>query len=605
MDSLWYEMLNDTLCYANLWALACLIALVFTWQVSLRIAAHLRRLASFTDSRQLYHRMPRPRMAWLKRHLFDAPLLRTRHNREWQLSSAVNMGTLPGRFHALLLAGIVAMNVALCTNTVPYGDKESTVAELIRNRAGFMATANLFPLLVMSGRNNPLIRLLGVSFDTWNLLHRWLGRIVVLEALTHVIAWGVPKVQEYGWATALGTLKKPFMFNGLMCLIALLVILCQSPSPIRHAFYETFLHLHIALACVAVGFIWHHVYRYSCRYYLYAAVAFWAFERLTRFVILGYRNYRVGHRTTAYLEALPGDAVRVTLQLARPWTFAPGQYCFIYIPSIGGWTSHPFSIAWGETGPSFPGSFNEKVQLETGDDMVLEDLNSRKASSISLLIRRRTGFTDRLYRKAETHARLQMPPDNIGHPNGMGPAGGRPPSTDFRATPLKVSALVEGPYGDLHSLDSYGTVMLFAGGVGITHCLPFIHHLVQGHSDGTVAARRVTLVWIIQSPEHLDWIRPWMTTILGMEGRRDVLRIQLFITRPRNPREIRSPSETVQMFPGRPNVDTLLRMEGEHQVGAMGVMVCGNGALSDDVRRACRQRQGGYQLDFIEESFTW
>lgn len=58
----------------------------------------------------------------------------------------------------------------------------------------------------------------------------------------------------------------------------MLFILVQSPSPIRHAFYETFLHLHIGLACVSVGFLWHHVYRYSCRYYLYAAVAFWAFE---------------------------------------------------------------------------------------------------------------------------------------------------------------------------------------------------------------------------------------------------------------------------------------------------------------------------------------
>lgn len=188
-------MLNDTLCYANLWVLACMIVVVFAWQSSGRLSAHLRRLASFTDHRQTYHRIPNFHVAWLKRHLLDAPLLRSRHNQEWQLSRAVNMGTLPSRFHTLLLTVIVVMNVVLCTNTVPYGSKESTVAELIRNRTGYMATANLFPLLVMAGRNNPLIPLLRVSFDTWNLLHRWLGRIVVLEGLAHVIAWGVPKVQ--------------------------------------------------------------------------------------------------------------------------------------------------------------------------------------------------------------------------------------------------------------------------------------------------------------------------------------------------------------------------------------------------------------------------
>jgi hypothetical protein len=59
------------------------------------------------------------------------------------------------------------------------------------------------------------------------------------------------------------------------------------------------------------------------------------------------------------------------------------------------------------------------------------------------------------------------------------------------------------------------------------------------------------------------------------------------------------------MFPGRPNIDTLIGMEVENQVGAMGVLVCGNGSLSDDVRRVCRKRQDQTNVDFVEESFTW
>ncbi|KAE8149061.1 ferric-chelate reductase [Aspergillus avenaceus] len=561
----WYDMLNDELCYATLWIMACMIVIIFAWQTSLQLSSHLRRLATFTDHSQQYHRIPDSRMVWLKQHLLYAPLLRTRHNEEWQLSRAINMGTLPSRLHTFLLTLFVVMNVALCTTTLPYASEESTVAGLIRNRTGYMATVNLFPLLVMAGRNNPLIPLLRVSFDTWNLIHRWLGRIVVLEALAHVIAWLVPKVQQHGWSTAFRVLGKPFMFNGLMCMLAMLVILVQSPSPIRHAFYETFLHLHIALACIAIGFIWHHVYRYSCRYYLYAAVAFWACERLTRLLILVYRNYSAGHHTTATLEPLPGDAVRVTLSLARPWTFSPGQYLFLYIPSISGWTSHPFSVAWSETTTLNPNLLEKGLEPTTQP--------TEKATSISLLIRRRTGFTDRLYKAALSN-------------------------------PGSVSALVEGPYGNLHSLDSYGTLLLFAGGVGITHCLPFIRHLIQGFNEGTVAARRVTLVWIIQSPEHLEWIRPWMTSILGMEGRRELLQIKLFVTRPRNPRDVQSPSATVQMFSGRPDTRTLVEGEAWTQVGAMGVVVCGGGALSDDVRKCCRGVRGS-TVYYIEEAFSW
>ena len=269
------------------------------------------------------------------------------------------------------------------------------------------------------------------------------------------------------------------------------------------------------------------------------------------------------------MEALPGDALRVTLHLARPWTLEPGQHIYLYLPTVGMWTSHPFSVAWSES--------EEVVPDEKGIPMTRQDMQSSYTTTLSLLVRRRTGLTDKLFQRASS-------------------------AMDSR---ISLRAFAEGPYGSIHSMDSYGTVMLVAGGVGITHHVPFVRHLVQGYADGTVAARRVTLVWIIQSPEHLEWIRPWMTSILAMDRRREVLRIMLFITRPRNTKEIQSPSATVQMFPGRPNIDTLVGMEVENQVGAMGVLCCGNGGLSDDVRRVCRKRQDQTNLDYVEESFTW
>jgi hypothetical protein len=41
-----------------------------------------------------------------------------------------------------------------------------------------------------------LIPLLAIPSDTFNLFHRWLGRIVVLEGLAHVFAWCIPKAAE-------------------------------------------------------------------------------------------------------------------------------------------------------------------------------------------------------------------------------------------------------------------------------------------------------------------------------------------------------------------------------------------------------------------------
>ena len=281
-----------------------------------------------------------------------------------------------------------------------------------------------------------------------------------------------------------------------------------------------------------------------------------------------YRNIGKGG-TQAIIEALPGDAMRVTVKMARPWTFRPGQFMFITMPTIGMWTSHPFSVAWSNE--------EERLESEKGIVMNRQDISAMRKTTMSLIIRRRDGFTDSLYKKAENS------------PEGR----------------IIVKALAEGPYGGLRSLHSYGTVMMFAGGVGITHQVPYVRDLIIGFANGTVAARRVTLIWIIQAPEHLEWIRPWMTSILALDKRRDVLRIQLFVTRPRSTKEIHSPSATVQMFPGRPNVDTLIGLECENQVGAMGVSVCGTGGLSDDVRMAVRKRQSMRNIDFVEESFSW
>ena len=305
-------------------------------------------------------------------------------------------------------------------------------------------------------------------------------------------------------------------------------------------------------------------------------------KRGIRLLRLLYRNVGAGG-TRAVIQSLPGDAIKVDIVLARPWTFKPGQHMYITIPSVGLWTSHPFSLAW--SAESRTAAEDPEKGVTVVDDILDKTTTAVQTTNVlgfsktavSAIIRRRDGFTQQLYKKAAASS------------------SGR----------FVAKAFVEGPYGGQHSLHSYGTVVLFAGGVGITHQIPYIRDLLLGNVNGTVAARRISLIWVIQSPEALEWIRPWMTSILALERRRDILRIQLFVTKPRSAKEIHSPSSTVQMFPGRPNVDTLIQMECQNQVGAMAVSVCGPGHLADDVRRSVRKRQSSANIDFIEEFFSW
>ncbi|KAL2837110.1 ferric reductase like transmembrane component-domain-containing protein [Aspergillus pseudoustus] len=595
-QELYYQQIDTDLAHYALLALGCFAALLLVWRTAACVSCYLRQVACLTNDRQQYF-VPASRwLALARQHFLYAPLFRTRHNREFQLSRAVNMGTLPSRNHACILVAILAMNAAMCTVNVPY--KTDSAASVIRNRTGTMATVNLIPLVLMAGRNNPLISLLRVPYDTFNLLHRWLARIVVLEALAHVLAWCIPKAQIGGWDAIQSAFNNSsFIRSGLIAACAFTFLLIHSPSPIRHAFYETFLHLHIAVVAASFVFLWIHLNGRPAQHFLLAAIILWAVERSVRIMTILYRNCS-RTPTTATIEALPDDLVKIALHLPRPWTVTPGQHIYLYIPAIALWTSHPFSVCWSD--------YDEKNPTNTSEN----DKTITTSSTIHLLLRRRTGFTDTLSRRVRKNMNQQL---------------------------LSVRAIVEGPYGGTHSLDSYGTVLLFAGGVGITHHLLYLRRLARGMADGTVAARRVTLVWAVRSLEYLAWAEEWIGRILGNgkgkeqeeekgEEKGEVqeeevhdasrtataLRILVYVTGSydaddaiRISSRLTADDGRIQVFGGRPSFDTLLGLEIGNQIGAMGVLCCGNGCFSDDVRKVCRDAQSKSHIDFFEESFTW
>ncbi|ORY06143.1 ferric reductase [Clohesyomyces aquaticus] len=550
------------------------VAVFVLYQVGFHFVRYVRTITCLNNDAQKFFAIPHVFYSRFKKHFLNAPLFRTRHHREFKLSTAINIGTLPSRLQTLLLIGYFGTNVGFCVWSIDWSGQYTAVAREFRNRTGIMAAINMIPLFLLAGRNNPFIELCGISFDTMNLIHRWFGRIVVLEAIAHTSAYFATKVMTKGWpALQAAIVGSKFYQTGFVGTVALVFILFQSPSAIRHAWYETFLHLHIAAAATAVGGVWMHLDKRPQQYLMYGVVGLWSFERLARFVRLAIRNFGSGG-TKADVEVLPGDALRVTVRMARPWRFRPGQHAYLFMPTIGLWTNHPFSLAWSEEEEDL--NITSMTADEKGLPMNRQDILEMHKTSMSFIVRRRTGFTEKLYKKADLSA----------------------------AGKFTTTAFVEGPYGG-EDLTSYGTVMLWAAGIGITHQVPHVRDLVAKFANGTTSTRRLTLVWIIQSPEHLEWIRSWMTQILSMPRRREILKILLFVTRPRSTKEIHSPSSSVQMFPGKPNVQALVDQEMQEGVGAGCVSVCGTGSLSDDVRRAVRNRQSEWNVDFREESFSW
>ncbi|KAI1610240.1 ferric-chelate reductase [Exophiala viscosa] len=576
------EKLDTTLAQNYLWALLGVVALVFLYTVIIRLNAHVRHLASMSNEGALrYFSKSTPTISALKSNVLYSPILYYRRAREIRFSRHVNLGTLPTRFQSTFIVLLVITNVFASTWNVPWSDPQLEVLPILRNRTGTLSVANLIPIVVLSSVKNPLIYLLDISYDSFSLMHRWLGRLAVLQAIAHTICYVITTVHQKGWQDIKVSLRtEPFLAAGLVATIAVTVMLIHTPKLFRSLSYEFFHHLHVVLAVFTMAFLWRHLALKSLpqRYLLLGAAVIWASSRAFRFATLLYRS--IGKESCKVkIQSLPGGAVKVSFTPPRPWTHRPGQSLYLTIPSIGLWTAHPFSVAWSEVEESL----SRASTLRSVDEKEIKvrnkeiDLEVPGKQVISLIVKRHSGFTRKLWERAEKSS-----------------------------TALTVNAFIEGPYGTERSLSSYGTVMLFASGVGITHQLPYVRELVEGYRQGTVATKRITLVWVMPTTECLEWVRGWMQDVLSMEGRREVLKILLFITRGGLNQSIRSPSDMVQISRGRPNVHALMWDEVQQKMGCLGVSVCAGGGLADEVRRVSRvMLDRGANLDLIEEGFGW
>ncbi|KAI1870852.1 uncharacterized protein JN550_004998 [Neoarthrinium moseri] len=515
-------------------------------------------------------------MPSLKKNLIYAPFWRKRHNREIRLSNAISIGTLPSRLHSTLLFLYLVSNFVYMFFLNWQNENKYAFFAEVRGRSGTLAAVNMVPLIILAGRNNPLIGMLKVSFDTYNLIHRWTGRMVVLESVIHTVAWLIVQLADGGWeAVSHRLINESFIASGFCGTIALVILLLLSFGPVRHAFYETFLNLHIILAAIIFACTWVHCATASIGVlpqlpWVVAIFLLWLAERLARMFRLVYLNWSGRGFTEAIVSPMPGEACRVTMHLPRHVDVKPGTHAYLRFKEVNPWENHPFSVAWVEHFPNLDGK-DIKEQVTAADI-------KRGTTSVSFVIGAQTGLTRALFNKASR--------------SGL--------------ASISMRAALEGPYAGHHSLDSYGHAVLFAGSTGITHQLSYLRPVIEGFNAGTIATRRLTLVWIIRDYESLEWIRPWVDEVLRMPRRKEILNIRLFITRPKNPKEIQSQSATVQMFPGRPNIKTILQKEVDEQCGAMMVSVCGPGGLQDDVREAVRAVQDEHSVvDFVEESFTW
>lgn len=168
-----------------LFVLGGLVAILFLWRTVVRIR-HRRRskLALQVDDQSELSRTNSVN-ASLNKHVFYAPLFSKRHSREFRFLR-LHMGSLPLRLEVILLVVYLALNAVFVVVTVDWWEDFSKKMFQLKYAAGHLAVMNTPGLVLSAGRNNPLVPLLGLSFDTFNFFHRWVGRIIAANAVIHM-----------------------------------------------------------------------------------------------------------------------------------------------------------------------------------------------------------------------------------------------------------------------------------------------------------------------------------------------------------------------------------------------------------------------------------
>ncbi|BFZ64314.1 ferric-chelate reductase Frp1 [Saitoella coloradoensis] len=235
----------------------------------------------------------------------------------------------------------------------------------VAKRFGRIAAANFPPLFFLSMKNSPLALFMGLSHEKANVLHRWVGRAMLLYVFLHTVLYSY----VYTSQGQPERLKKTSNVIGFVGFAACIFLSFGSVRWLRNKFYESFYLVHLAMAGVMLGASWKH--DKSCVVWVKASIGIICLDRVFRWMRIG---TGVPFRK-ANVETYPGGIVVLRIEkpkglsMMRRW--APGSHCFLSLPTLAPGQGHPFTI------------------MSTPED-----------DSIDILIRARSGVTGTLCKKA-------------------------------------------------------------------------------------------------------------------------------------------------------------------------------------------------------------
>ncbi|KAG6860264.1 hypothetical protein C0995_013508 [Termitomyces sp. Mi166 len=395
------------------------------------------------------------------------------------------------------------------------------------------------------------------------------------------------------------SLRHPWVRCGLLATTAFTILSLVSIRPLRRRHYEAFLVIHFAMVLIILLGGYFHVRENAEGNHIWPAFLIWGLERTIRGIrILTYNTgyFKKGSlEQYGHFEVLSPHLVRLTLRRPTYMHWRPGQNAYLTIPGISGLLleAHPFTIstidapldaAWDES--------SDKDPIKKEDSASEPDVDYK---TLTFLIRVRSGFTKRLL-----HA-----------------SGG--------TQELKV--ILDGPYGSPPSLQGFDTVVLVAGGSGVSFTLPLFLDVIRRAKEGATDLQKVIFIWAIRDACDIKWISDTLLTVIANPPSQIAISIRVYVTGSNmesdqslnNSEDRDEENKAGRMTPGdlpgidiangRPDLARLIEEETVKASGAISFNVCGNPTMANTVRSAlCRPRfwdilRGGATTILHVESF--
>ena len=450
---------------------------------------------------------------------------------------------------------------------------------------GHLTAVHLALTLLPVTREGAFLLIFAMPYERAVAYHRYSSRLTFLFLALH----GLTMTAEYGVSSLTLTDDLPHgdgVVWGFLAFLSITVMVLTSLTYLRRHSYELFYYLHCALFIPAVTFAAKHstYFRWMLILPLTLVVVDW---------VRGFRRTFNGVQVRR-LRLVQGETDRVVLMTVRVRGMREvmlGGYVMLNAPTLSMWQWHPYSVCavrqqgdgWAEVDVCVLDS-----GVDTWSGKLCAGVQALHTKGSHVTVQGEVAGTPKRGedRRGVDTTDDESPPS----PVPSSPSVSSPPSLALSSlphavvfTPSTSSPLLElnlyGPCSHLpFSLASYSTLLLIAGGVGITPILHILHHLPPTPTPNL----RTTLIWVSRNVTfftHLvpEQVRGW---------RRKGVRVLLFDTGKGRGKEggvarrrrVRlgvgdggrgeGEGEEVEVFDGRPNVQRLVEwVEREHAGG--------------------------------------